>query len=309
MTTILKGYTPSRFAQEALARAEALAEKIRRNELSASDEDAADLFETEVVQLKYLKKSNKEQMMRLFELWKSEPLVIHDYLTRFIFPSYMKSQKMKISASGQAVGGEMLFKRRVGFSGTPSDLMPKELGVCDFAKGDDGGMLATLTNPRVCTFEKIRDKWSVEDLLRKIATFDRYHALIDTGALITGYNNEQVARQLLKLGLSWCDGVVFLDEEDRKKVLVRSTGRIVAADQCGIPLDRRFAFYDQIHTTGMDIKHVVNATAVITLGKDMVFRDFAQGAYRMRGIGNGQRIHVFVIPEVSELICKTVRVL
>jgi hypothetical protein len=58
----------------------------------------------------------------------------------------------------------------------------------------------------------------------------------------------------------------------------------------------------------MDIKHVVNATAVITLGKDMVFRDFAQGAYRMRGIGNGQRIHVFVIPEVSELICKTVRV-
>ncbi len=246
--------------------------------------------------------------MRLFELWKSEPLVIHDYLTRFIFPSYMKSQKMKISASGQAVGGEMLFKRRVGFSGTPSDLMPKELGVCDFAKGDDGGMLATLTNPRVCTFEKIRDKWSVEDLLRKIATFDRYHALIDTGALITGYNNEQVARQLLKLGLSWCDGVVFLDEEDRKRVLVRSTGRIVLADQCGIPLDRRFAFYDQIHTTGMDIKHVVNATAVITLGKDMVFRDFAQGAYRMRGIGNGQRIHVFVIPEVSELICKTVRV-
>ena len=49
VTTILKGYTPSRFAQEALARAEALAEKIRRNELSASDEDAADLFETEVV--------------------------------------------------------------------------------------------------------------------------------------------------------------------------------------------------------------------------------------------------------------------
>ena len=32
----------------------------------------------------------------------------------------------------------------------------------------------------------------------------------------------------------------------------------------------------QIHTTGMDIKHVVNAMAVITLGKDMVFRDYVQ---------------------------------
>ena len=57
---------------------------------------------------------------------------------------------------------------------------------------------------------------------------------------------------------------------------MRATGRIVSADQCGVSLEKRFAFYDQIHTTGMDIKHVVNATAVITLGKDMVFRDYVQ---------------------------------
>lgn len=54
----------------------------------------------------------------------------------------------------------------------------------------------------------------------------------------------------------------------------------------------------------MDIKHVVNATAVITLGKDMVFRDYVQGAFRMRGLGNGQKLHVFVIPEVRELMAK-----
>ncbi len=67
------------------------------------------------------------------------------------------------------------------------------------------------------------------------------------------------------------------------QVLVRATGRAVPADQCGVPLDRRFAFYDQIHTTGMDIKHVVNAVAVITLGKDMVFRDYVQ-VRRWRGL-------------------------
>ena len=53
---------------------------------------------------------------------------------------------------------------------------------------------------------------------------------------------------------------------------------------------------------GMDIKHVVNATAVITLGKDMVFRDYVQGAYRMRGIGKGQKIHCLLIPEVANLM-------
>jgi hypothetical protein len=34
----------------------------------------------------------------------------------------------------------------------------------------------------------------------------------------------------------------------------------------------------------------------------MTFRDYAQGAFRMRGIGKGQTIHVFVIPEVLRLI-------
>lgn len=68
----------------------------------------------EVVQLKFLQKSNVEQMDKLFALLRTEPLVIHDYLQKSIFPLYMRSQKMKISASGQAVGGNMLVGRRVG---------------------------------------------------------------------------------------------------------------------------------------------------------------------------------------------------
>lgn len=53
---------------------------------------------------------------------------------------------------------------------------------------------------------------------------------------------------------------------------------------------------------GMDIQHVLDACAVLTLGKDMTFRDYAQGAYRMRGIGKGQTIELYVIPEVEQLI-------
>ena len=44
------------------------------------------------MQLKYLQKSNQEQMEKLFKLLAKEPLVIHHYLNRFIFPSYMRSQ-------------------------------------------------------------------------------------------------------------------------------------------------------------------------------------------------------------------------
>ena len=82
----------------------------------------------------------------------------------------------------------------------------------------------------------------------------------------------------------------------------RATGRAVRLSQCGIAEDARFTFYDQVHTTGMDIKQCFAARAVLTLGKDMVFRDLAQAAFRMRGIGAGQRLSVVVIPEVQQLM-------
>ena len=64
-----------------------------------------------------------------------------------------------------------------------------------------------------------------------------------------------------------------------------------------------------MHTTGMDIKQFPSARAVVTIGKDMTFRDYAQGAFRMRGIGQGQTLELFIIPEVMERISKHVRLL
>ena len=54
----------------------------------------------------------------------------------------------------------------------------------------------------------------------------------------------------------------------------------------------------------MDIKQTPDAIAVATIGKDMVFRDFAQGCFRMRGIGIGQTIINLLIPEVASRITK-----
>lgn len=66
--------------------------------------------------------------------------------------------------------------------------------------------------------DRVEAGWTVRSLLRRVATAEpRYHALIDTGALVTGLGNEGVARALLAEGLGrWCEGVVFLDEHDEK---------------------------------------------------------------------------------------------
>ena len=62
----------------------------------------------------------------------------------------------------------------------------------------------------------------------------------------------------------------------------------------------------QIHTTGMDIRHRLTARAVVTLGKDSTWRDYAQGAYRMRGIGKGQSCQLLLTPEVLTRVDSTV---
>ena len=166
--------------------------------------------------------------------------------------------------------------------------------------------LFTFRRPKVVSAE-YKENWKATSLLRDIASSSKYHALIDTGALITGMDNYAVARALLQhLSKDIFDGVVYMDAGDRQRVLMRSSGSgdftSVSLAHCGIPKHRRFTFYDQVHTTGVDIKQAPEAAAVLTIGKDMTFRDYAQGAYRMRGIGKGQSIHLFIIPEVLHRI-------
>ena len=258
--------------------------------------------------LKNLRATDKPAIKQAFELLRKCRSVINFYLAEFIFPRFMKHQKIKLSASAQELGSNLLFEKRIGFSGTPSSLIPLDLGECQFEPGSEATIFQNLSSTKICGISYENDSdWTPKSVLDKVLKDGIYNALIDTGALITGYSNFQVAKYLLMNGLRnrGIDGIVYLDELDRKMVLVAATDRSVKLEECGIDLNRRFVFYDQIHTTGMDIKHAPNARALITLGKDMVFRDLAQGAYRMRGIGKGQTLDYFIIPEISRLIEKT----
>eukprot|EP00927_Polykrikos_kofoidii_P035876 TRINITY_DN30381_c0_g2_i1.p1 TRINITY_DN30381_c0_g2~~TRINITY_DN30381_c0_g2_i1.p1 ORF type:complete len:3775 (-),score=772.57 TRINITY_DN30381_c0_g2_i1:67-10008(-) len=184
-------------------------------------------------------------------------------------------------------------------------------------------MVTTMTSPEVVSFHAIEAGWSVEGVLDTIiqaANDSLCSALIDTGALITGFTNREVAEYLLGFGKvrrgelakrpalkEDIEGVVFLDDDGGKKILLRQTREATKLADSGVPAQKRFAFYDQVHTTGMDIQHKLDAIAALTLGKDMTWRDYVQGAYRMRGIGRGQQICLYVIPEVVELIEKDLK--
>ena len=232
---------------------------------------------SEIWPLQLLDMADEEQMQLLLRLLKRLPELVEHYLSEHTFPQTMLHQALKLSANAQELGGDLLFRVRLGFSGTPSDLLPLELGTCNYAAGDDAKMLHVLTSTDNVTYNPLPFDWSVDSLLGEIANArPAFHVLIDTGALITGLTNLQVAQQLLLHGLSEVDAVVFLDDLDRKMVLLRVGFKVVELAECGVALERRFTFYDQVHTTGMDIDQLLSAHAALTLGKDMVFRDFAQ---------------------------------
>lgn len=92
-------------------------------ELSMEDERV-------VVPLWLLKQSNDEQMTKLYELLRKLPACIHWLLEQVVFPSFMQHQLLKLSASGQELGGSMLFGRRIGFSGAHACQPPPPVRCC-----------------------------------------------------------------------------------------------------------------------------------------------------------------------------------
>ena len=261
---------------------------------------------TSILPLNLFQTGDRRQALALQAHSARRPNLVYAHLQGCVFP-LMKTQGEKLSASGQELASASLFDTRFGFSGTPSAHIPHELGACDMA-GANGEVVAVLTDPRFVT-HSLKRGWSARQLLLDIATAAdglAFHALIDTGALVTGMSNEEVAFFLLRHGLPAMGGVVYLDEADRKMVAMRSSAAPVPLARCGLAPEARFTYYDQVHTTGMDIPQALQARAVVTLSKDMTLRDYAQGAWRMRKLARGQTLHLYVVEEVLALITDTV---
>ncbi|HLD78362.1 MAG TPA: DUF3645 domain-containing protein, partial [archaeon] len=81
-----------------------------------------------------LTKLTKEQYPMVLGALKLSPEAISWYLDNVVFPETMQYRPLKVSASGQELGGSMLFGKRLGFSGTPSSLMPLEFGECQYER-------------------------------------------------------------------------------------------------------------------------------------------------------------------------------
>jgi hypothetical protein len=193
-----------------------------------NDNDNVVLPPPELLPLELLQVDDPLQLKNVNALLSLVPETVLFYLNKLVFPSVMEHRTTKLQASGVDLGSDMLFGTRLGFSGTPSDLLPRELRPCHYEQGSEAEIIRVLTSNDYVDCEYIDSGWTVESLLQNIASSthssSQYQALIDTGAIITGYSNEQVARLLLQYGLAGMDACVFVDGDDRRMLVDRTVG-------------------------------------------------------------------------------------
>jgi hypothetical protein len=179
--------------------------------------------------LEFFQPADPAQMAHFTRACRRLPQVVAYHLHGHVFPATTASQRVKLSTSGHDLGSRFLFETRLGFSGTTSDQVPLSLLPVGFESASEAAIFTTLTSAR-CVMSSRLPHWTVFSLLQWVAGHpQRFSALIDIGALITGLSNKAVAAALLTLGMPHADGCVYLDSADRRMVLLRPRADDAAA--------------------------------------------------------------------------------
>jgi hypothetical protein len=112
-------------------------------------------------------------------------------------------------------------------------------------------------------------------------------ALIDTGALITGMSNLEVAKFLLEHGLPSLLGVVYLADDDTKMIYERRTHKAIKLEDSSIPVNKRCVPGSQPSPTRTPLSHLALKFTAIALADSPFTTRFTRQAqtsntHRMR---------------------------
>ena len=121
-------------------------------------------------------------------------------------------------------------------------------------------------------------------------------ALIDSGALLAGRSNVDVAQFIMSECLSQADarlrGVTFFDESKDAWMTLETSGKCVTKDQSPLMEKETFALFDEPRCRGVDLKLRSDAVALLTLGQNMCKDKVMQAAGRMRQLSRGQKLMI-----------------
>ncbi|CAH0766046.1 unnamed protein product [Bemisia tabaci] len=247
--------------------------------------------------LQYVYLENKQCLEQVHKFLSGNSMAIFFYLDEFVFLEEAMQYLKKISANAHSLVG---YNAALGFSGTDDRkiTMPFEIkSLCSSTqKGTNGKLLSVLTQERNKNYHSIEAK-DTENLLGQLCEYasnhQQCHALIDSGALVTGLSNYNVAKFLLKNLPSHLQGILYFSDKSNRLTVLQRDEKTVAFQDCYLDKKHLFAYLDDIHTRGTDIKLPLNSHAILTIGIGMSKDSLMQAAMRLRQLAQKQSVSLW----------------
>ncbi|KYQ92558.1 hypothetical protein DLAC_06549 [Tieghemostelium lacteum] len=246
--------------------------------------------------------SNSSLMKALYQIFRFNMLVINFYLSSLVLPYETKAYPEKLFANAWDITAHKKYPT-TGFSGTndTSCLLPLTIEQKDLKE-------LKYTNFEVIKYILSQSNNDQVEMVNKDTIFNQLitnkhkpRVLIDTGALMIGKSNLQVAKDWLKQSdPTLIDGALYFDESNVLSAIDRSGRKYTFYLSPFVQqLDRVVVYLDDYHTRGVDIKFPIGTHACVTVGAQLTKEKLLQGILRLRKFGRGQTVSFFVSDQLS----------
>ena len=224
--------------------------------------------------------------------------------------SFFNMQQVSASAWDLAAGNLR------GFSGTADNRQLLPLGVAQYddhmLQHTDGRALRSLCDPEMggpspVKMLKVKEpKEILQEILFTPPENPQVSVLIDCGALLTGMSNREVAQAALSL-CGRFRAAIYFDDDNQILVLDRDGRDIPLAKSPLQPVHECFTYLDDKHTRGTDLRFAPGAVGAVTICRKTTKDRLVQACMRMRSLGLGQKVMLFVDIEAGRQLEGEVR--
>jgi hypothetical protein len=256
-------------------------------------------------------------MKTLYEKCKNNVHIKFHCMENQAFPSVLKSSVSLRSNSQNHVNH---FRSVFGFTGSAFNRRTFNLSIAydrDISDCSIGKVMDYLLQKNDIQFFRFKTEnaHEMDDLLTHQYSGDNFRALLDVGAYFRGVPNQSVAQFLLKKCDPQVKYILYFDKGDilcalpvkanlsDSPIVLGNTNNVHERLNC-TPYEC-FTYYDQIHTTGIDILQAPNARAILTVGNTPLYA-FVQAAMRMRALSRSQTLDIVLLNPFLEIFseCK-----
>lgn len=246
----------------------------------------------------------KQRNEQLFPVLRRNMYVIDYWLSHMVYPREAKIFAKKLMCTTWDLCTGQLTHPVTGFSGTNDTklLLPMPIVQSDLPEleATNQKVLEILWRQENDEYRNLPSNISGLEILKKLADCG-IPVLLDAGALMLEFNNEQVAREWLKLVPSErYDAAIYFSEKDILLVIDRKD--FITEYEYSVyreRLERCVVYLDDVHTRGTDLRFPRETRACVTLSGGITRDKTVQACMRMRMLGNGHQISFWASREAD----------